>query len=109
MIFHMRSLLLALPLLWLTAEAAGAGPSSPKPAPPVTSRATGTVVELTGDRIVVVNGKRTWDIERNERTKVFGDLRVGARVTVEYRVLPAAGEPAPVAAKAAGRASKSAK
>lgn len=79
-----RILVLVTFLLATTGAWAAAGPREA----PAVQRARGRVVELTGDRIVVVSGKQRWEIERNERTKVFGDLQVGALVTVEYRVLP---------------------
>ena len=45
---------------------------------------TGPVLELTDSKIVVQKGKEKWEIARTPDTKVTGDLKVGAKVTVEY-------------------------
>jgi hypothetical protein len=47
---------------------------------------TGPVVEVTDDSIVVEKGKEKWQIARDASTKVTGDLKVGSKVTVEYRM-----------------------
>ena len=47
---------------------------------------TGPVLEVTDDKIVVEKNKETWEIERDKTTKVTGDLKKGARVTVHYRM-----------------------
>jgi hypothetical protein len=45
---------------------------------------TGPVLELTETKIVVQKGKDPWTLARTPETKVTGDLKVGAKVTVEY-------------------------
>lgn len=45
---------------------------------------TGPVVEVTDTKIVVQKGKEKWEIARTPDTKVSGELKVGAKVTVEY-------------------------
>ena len=45
---------------------------------------TGPVLELTDSKIVVQKGKEKWEITRTPDTKVTGELKVGAKVTVEY-------------------------
>src|SRR5690242_15449212 len=45
---------------------------------------TGPVLEVTDSKIVVQKGKERWEIARTPDTKVTGDLKVGAKVTVEY-------------------------
>lgn len=45
---------------------------------------TGPVLELTDTKIVVQKGKEKWELARTPDTKVSGDLKVGAKVTVEY-------------------------
>jgi hypothetical protein len=45
---------------------------------------TGPVLELTDSKIVVQKGKEKWEIARTPDTKVTGDLKVGAKVTIEY-------------------------
>jgi hypothetical protein len=45
---------------------------------------TGPVLELTDTKIVVQKGKEKWEVARSADTKVTGDLKVGAKVTIEY-------------------------
>jgi hypothetical protein len=73
--------------------------------PPKTYQVTGPVLELTSDTIVVQKGKERWEVARDAGTKVTGDLKVGATVTIQYRMTaasvnvqaakPAAGAKAP--------------
>ncbi len=53
---------------------------------PKTYQVTGPVLELKDDMIVVQKGKDRWEIARGADTKVTGDLKVGAKVTIEYRM-----------------------
>ena len=53
---------------------------------PRTYQVTGPVLELTDDIIVVQKGKEKWEIARGAETKVTGELKVGAKVTIEYRM-----------------------
>ncbi len=64
-------------------------------APPKTYQVTGPVLELTSDTIVVQKGKDRWEIGRDATTKVTGDLKVGAKVTIEYRMTAATVEVKP--------------
>lgn len=45
---------------------------------------TGPILELTDTKIVVQKGKDKWEITRNADTKVTGELKVGAKVTIQY-------------------------
>ena len=45
---------------------------------------TGPVLEVSDSKIVVQKGKEKWEIARTPDTKVTGDLKVGAKVTIEY-------------------------
>jgi hypothetical protein len=36
--------------------------------------------------VVVQKGSEKWEIARDGSTKITGDLKVGAKVTVEYRM-----------------------
>jgi hypothetical protein len=45
---------------------------------------TGPVLEVTDTKIVVQKGKEKWELSRSPDTKVKGDLKVGATVTIEY-------------------------
>ena len=53
---------------------------------PKTYQVTGPVLELKDDMIVVQKGKDRWEIARGADTKVTGDLTVGSKVTIEYRM-----------------------
>jgi len=55
-------------------------------AAPKTYQVTGPVLELRDDVIVVMKGKEKWEIARTADTKVKGDLKVGSKVTIEYRM-----------------------
>jgi len=55
-------------------------------AQPKTYQVTGPVLELTDDLIVVQKGSDKWEIARSKDTKVAGDLKVGSKVTIEYRM-----------------------
>lgn len=53
-----------------------------------TYQATGAVVELRDDAVVVDKGKEgKWEIARDASTKITGKLEKGAKVTVEYRMV----------------------
>jgi hypothetical protein len=47
---------------------------------------TGPVLEVTDTKIVVQKGKDKWEIARDASTKVTGDLKVGSKVTIEYKM-----------------------
>jgi hypothetical protein len=49
-----------------------------------TYQVTGPIVELTDAKIVVMKGKDKWELARNADTKVTGELKVGAKVTIQY-------------------------
>ncbi len=49
-----------------------------------TYQVTGPVLEVTDSKLVVQKGKEKWEIARDAQTKVTGDVKVGAKVTVEY-------------------------
>jgi hypothetical protein len=53
---------------------------------------TGPVLELTDTKIVVQKGKDKWEIARDASTKVTGDLKVGSKVTIEYKMTATAVE-----------------
>ena len=58
---------------------------------------TGKVIDLTDKTIVVqmVKGDERWEIERSADMKVEGDLKVGAKVTIEYRMVATSAEVKP--------------
>lgn len=49
-----------------------------------TYQVTGPVVEVNANTIVVKKGSDNWEINRDAATKITGDLKVGAKVTIEY-------------------------
>ena len=51
-----------------------------------TYQVTGPVLEVSADMIAVQKGKDRWEIARDSSTKVTGDLKVGSKVTIEYRM-----------------------
>jgi hypothetical protein len=51
-----------------------------------TYQVTGPVLEVTADHIVVQKDKDRWEIARDSATKITGDLKVGSKVTIEYRM-----------------------
>jgi ribosomal 50S subunit-recycling heat shock protein len=58
-------------------------------AAPKTYQVTGPVLEVTDSMIAVQKGKERWEIARDANTKVAGDLKVGAKVTIEYSMTAA--------------------
>jgi hypothetical protein len=51
-----------------------------------TYQVTGPVTDVRDDSIVIEKGKEKWEIARDSSTKVQGELKKGAKVTVEYRM-----------------------
>ena len=59
---------------------AGAAPAeSPK-----SYQVTGPVLEVTESMIAVLKGKDRWEIARDSKTKMNGDVKVGTKVTIMY-------------------------
>ena len=54
-----------------------------------TYQVTGPILEITPTSIVVQKGDDKWEIARNAKTKITGDLKVGAKVTIYYRMVAA--------------------
>lgn len=78
-------------LLILAGGALAAGPK--------TYQVTGPVLEVKDDMIVVQKGKEKWEVIRDKDTKVTGDLKAGAKVTIEYTMKAATVEVKPEAKK----------
>jgi len=51
-----------------------------------TYQVTGPVLEITDTMIVVQKGKDKWEIAKDANTNVKGDLKVGAKVTIQYEM-----------------------
>ncbi len=52
-----------------------------------TYQVTGPVLDVKDNMIVVQKGNEKWELERDANTKVTGDLKVGEKVTIEYRMI----------------------
>jgi hypothetical protein len=78
-------------------------------AAPKTYQVTGPVLELTNDTITVKKGSERWEIARDASTKVTGDLKVGATVTIQYRMSAASIEVKGGKAEKPAKADKAAK
>lgn len=63
-----------------------------------TYQVTGPVLEVSNDMIAVQKGKDRWEIARDPSTKVTGNLKVGEKVTIEYRMIATSVEIKPAAA-----------
>jgi cytochrome c1 len=81
----MKKVIVILAILLLSVSIAFA-------AGPKTYQVTGPVLEVTDDSITVQKGKEKWQIARDKDTKVKGELKVGAKVTIEYTMKAAAVE-----------------
>ena len=51
-----------------------------------TYQVTGPVLEVKDDVVVVQKGNEKWEIARDKTTKVTGDLKVGAKVSIQYQM-----------------------
>ena len=47
---------------------------------------TGPILEVTNDSVTVQKGKEKWEIARDKDTKIVGDLKVGSKVTIHYKM-----------------------
>lgn len=63
-----------------------------------TYQVTGPVLEVNDTMIAVQKGKDRWEIARDASTKVTGDLKVGSKVTIEYRMIATTVDAKPAAA-----------
>jgi hypothetical protein len=53
---------------------------------PKTYQVTGPVLAITGNVITVQKGAEKWEIALDPSTKTTGDLKVGAKVTIQYQM-----------------------
>lgn len=49
-----------------------------------TYQATGAVLEVKENMVVIQKGKEKWEIAKDKDTKVTGELKVGSKATVMY-------------------------
>jgi hypothetical protein len=75
-----RTMTMSLSALLLAAAFAAA----PARAADKTYQVTGPVLEVTDTSITVQKSKEKWQLARTKDTKVTGDLKVGAKVTIMY-------------------------
>ena len=52
-----------------------------------TYQVTGPVLEVTPTTITVQKGDDKWEVARSKSTKITGDLKVGAKVTIYYSMV----------------------
>lgn len=52
-----------------------------------TYQATGPVLEVTPTSVTIQKGNDKWEIARDKNTKLTGDLKVGAKVTIYYKMV----------------------
>jgi hypothetical protein len=75
----MKRILAVVAIIGLFSSAAFAGPIK-------TYQVTGPVLEVTSDMVAVKKGTERREIALGPDTKVAGDLKVGSKVTIEYRM-----------------------
>jgi hypothetical protein len=63
-----------------------------------TYQVTGPVIALTDDTITVKKGNDPWEIARDATTKIPAGLKVGDKVTIEYRMSATSVDVKPAAA-----------
>ena len=81
--------------LFLVAAFCYTGLSHAAASAPKSYQVTGPVLEVTDTMIAVQKGKDRWELGRDASTKVTGDLKVGANVTIFYRMTAASVEVKP--------------
>jgi hypothetical protein len=79
-------------ILVLAVLAVFAAPAPIHAAAAKTYQVTGPVLAVDAGTITVQKGKDKWEIARDASTKITGDLKVGAKVTIEYRMTATAVE-----------------
>ena len=73
-------------VLAIAVVAALAAPVSVQAASAKTYQVTGPVLAVDDSTITVQKGNEKWEIARDASTKITGELKVGAKVTIEYRM-----------------------
>ncbi len=71
------------------------GFTSPIHAATTDHKVSGSVLEVSDTKIVIQKGKGKWEIARNAATKITGDLKVGANVSIQYTMTATAVEVKP--------------
>ena len=78
----MKRVIIAIAVVFLFASLSMA-------AGPKTYQVTGPVLEKEDGKIVVQKGKDKWEIATTKDTKIKGNVKVGAKVTIEYTMTAA--------------------
>lgn len=73
---------------------------------PKTYQVTGPVLAINGNVITVQKGAEKWELAIDKNTKTTGDLKVGAKVTIEYQMTATTITAKPAATNTAGPAAK---
>jgi hypothetical protein len=79
-------------VLAVAVVAALAAPAAVQAASAKTYQVTGPVLAVDDSTITVQKGSDKWEIARDASTKITGELKVGAKVTIEYRMTATAVE-----------------
>ena len=91
-----RLFVIAMTAAWcgVLAYSAAAAPVAPLPGAKTAAelkvkkyQVTGPILELTDAKIIVQKGDEKWEIARDASTTVTGELKVGAKVTIEYKMI----------------------
>ncbi len=53
---------------------------------PKTYQVTGPVLDIKGNVVTVQKGTEKWELALDPSTKTTGDLKVGSKVTIEYKM-----------------------
>ena len=75
-----RIMVFAVALVVLAGMTAWAGAQAKK------YQVTGPVVKVEDGKVTVQKGDENWEIAIDKDTKVTGELKVGAKVTIEYQM-----------------------
>ncbi len=73
-------------LLSLLAASLLAFAGSAQASPNKTYQVTGPILEMNDSMIAVQKGKDRWEIARDASTKATGEMKVGDKVTVTYKM-----------------------
>jgi hypothetical protein len=77
----------ALLLVWIIVAYWSSASLPAFAAGPNSYQVTGPVLEVSDSMIAVQKGKDRWEIGRDSSTKIDGDLKVGSKVTIKYRMI----------------------
>jgi len=76
----MKRILVTIGMVLLVASFAVAGA-------PKSYQVTGPVLEFDGDHITVQKGKDKWELAVDKDTKITGEIKKGAKVEIQYKMI----------------------